>query len=155
MAKLLGKLNVLKAWQWLTLVAVFAGAAGGAYVVHTTINAADGGGLGENQSLVPVTRDEPDHLHLGQRKRRVSQQGVAELRYPGRAGQPDGGGGSSGCRRAAVGFAGQGQHRITGEGRGQSQAGRRHRRGSPGHADQPPPHRAIWTRCSLTSRRRR
>ena len=58
MTKLLGKLNVLKAWQWLTLVAVFAGAAGGAYVVHTTINAADGGGLGENQSLVPVTRDD-------------------------------------------------------------------------------------------------
>ena len=58
MTKLLGKLNVLKAWQWLTLVAVFAGAAGGAYVVHSTINAADGGGLGENQSLVPVTRDD-------------------------------------------------------------------------------------------------
>ena len=58
MTKLLGKLNVLKAWQWLTLVAVFAGAAGGVYVVHSTINAADGGGLGENQSLVPVTRDD-------------------------------------------------------------------------------------------------
>ena len=87
MTKLLGKLNVLKAWQWLTLVAVFAGAAGGAYVVHSTINAADGGGLGENQSLGPRYARRPDHLHLGQRKRRVSKQGVAELRYPGRAGQ--------------------------------------------------------------------
>ncbi len=58
MTGLFGPLKLLKPWQWLVLLVVFAGAAGGTYGIYMFVAGPDEARLAEDQRLVPVVRDD-------------------------------------------------------------------------------------------------
>ena len=58
MTGLFGGLKSLKAWQWLFLLVVFGGAAGGTYGIYVYVASRDQASLVEDQRLVPVVRDD-------------------------------------------------------------------------------------------------
>ena len=58
MTGLFGALKLVRLWQWLTLLIVFAGAAGGTYGGYLLVASPDDASLAEDQQLVPVVRDD-------------------------------------------------------------------------------------------------
>ena len=58
MTGLFGALKLVRLWQWLPLLIVFAGAAGGTYGGYLLVASPDDASLAEDQQLVPVVRDD-------------------------------------------------------------------------------------------------
>ena len=58
MTRLFGRLKSLRPWQWLVLLVVFAGGAGGTYGIYTFVTGSDDVSLAEDQQLVPVVRSD-------------------------------------------------------------------------------------------------
>ena len=58
MTRIFGALRLVRPWQWLVLLALFAIGAGGTYGIYQFISETDDGALTENQQLIPVQRDD-------------------------------------------------------------------------------------------------
>ena len=58
MTRVLGALKLVRPWQWLALLVLFAGAAGATYGIYQWVAASDDGPLAQDQQLIPVQRDD-------------------------------------------------------------------------------------------------
>ncbi len=58
MTRMLGALKLVRPWQWLALLVVFAGGAGATYGAYQLVAGADGEDLAQDQQLIPVQRDD-------------------------------------------------------------------------------------------------
>ena len=58
MTRIFGALRLVRPWQWLVLLALFAIGAGGTYGIYQFISETDDGTLTEDQQLIPVQRDD-------------------------------------------------------------------------------------------------